>query len=30
MNHPRYCFGYTTFQNGKFIAVVGGALGNYE
>ena len=30
MHHPRYCFGYTTLEYGRFIVVVGGAHEDYK
>jgi len=30
MINPRYAFGYCTFNFGKYIIVVGGALSNYD
>jgi hypothetical protein len=29
MNFPRYCFGYCTFEQGRYIAVAGGALDRF-
>lgn len=30
MHNPRYCFGYTTFELGRFIITVGGAVAAYD